>query len=122
MPNSAHRILVVDDEHDMAQGLRRLLAMRGYEVDVAHSGEEAVDSARKSTPDGILMDLQMPGINGVEAYRRIRSHCPDAFVIFMTAFSHMADQAVDEDPIDVLTKPLDPEATCNLISKALSRD
>ena len=122
MPSSAQRILVVDDEHDMAQGLRRLLAMRGYQVDIAHSGEEAVNSARRSRPDGILMDLQMPGIDGVEAFRRIRTHCPNTFVIFMTAFSNMADQARDEGPVEVLTKPLDPEATCNLISKALSRD
>lgn len=113
------RMLVVDDEPDMANGLRRILKLQGYDVHIAHSGEEAVDQAREWMPNGILMDLKMPGMDGVEAYRQIRTICPNAFVIFMTAFSSMVEQAREEGAVDVLTKPLDPEATCELIAKAL---
>ena len=114
-----HRMLVVDDEPDMARGLRRILKIKGYDVHIAHTGEEAIERAREWHPNGILMDLKMPGINGVDAFREIRSFCPNAFVIFMTAFSRMVEEARSEGAIDVMTKPLDPEATCELIAKAL---
>lgn len=113
------RMLVVDDEPDMARGLRRILKIKGYDVQIAECGEEAIEQAREWQPDGILMDLKMPGIDGVEAYRQIRTVCPNAFVIFMTAFSSMVGAAYEEGAVDVLTKPLDPERTCELIAKAL---
>jgi CheY-like chemotaxis protein len=114
-----HRMLVVDDEPDMARGLRRILKLEGYEVAIAGSGEEAIEQAREWHPDGILMDINMPGIDGVEAYRQIREVCPGAFVIFMTAYSSLVEEARDEGAIDVLTKPLDPGATRDLVAKAL---
>lgn len=116
---AAPRMLIVDDEPDMAQGLRRIFRLQGYEVQIARSGEEAVAQVRDWEPNGILMDLKMPGMDGVEAYRKIRTICPNAFVIFMTAFSSMVQQAREEGAVDVLTKPLDPGATCELIAKAL---
>jgi DNA-binding response OmpR family regulator len=115
----ARKVLVVDDEPDMARGIRRILKLEGYDVEVAFSGEEAVERAKVFQPNGILMDLKMPGIDGVEAYRRIRPLCPSAFVIFMTAFSSLVNDALGEGAVDVLTKPLDPSATCELIAKAL---
>ncbi|MFT5523283.1 MAG: two-component system response regulator HydG [Pirellulaceae bacterium] len=114
------RILVVDDEPDMARGLRRILRINGYDVQIAHSGEEAIDRSREWPPDGILMDIKMPGIDGVEAYRQIRVMCPNAFVVFMTAFSSLVDEAREEGAVDVLTKPLDPAETCELLANALS--
>ncbi len=116
---TTHRILVVDDEQDMTQSLRRLLRIEGYEVVVASSGEEAIRRARDFQPDGILMDLQMPGIDGLDAYRSIRVLCPNAFVIFMTAYSVKAEQAEAEGAVAVLSKPLDPAATCEIIAEAL---
>lgn len=113
------RVLVVDDEPDMASGIQRILKLQGYEVHTANSGEEAVLEARDWQPDGILMDLKMPGIDGVEAYRQIRPLCPNAFVIFMTAYSSLVDDARGEGAAEVLTKPLDPEQTCELISQSL---
>ena len=112
-------MLVVDDDPDMTRGIRRILKLKGYEVHIAGSGEEAIEQAREWQPDGILMDIKMPGIDGVEAYRHIRTDCPNAFVIFMTAFSSLVDDAREEGAVEVLTKPLDPAATCGLIAKAL---
>lgn len=113
------RILVVDDEPDMARGLQRILKTKGYEVRIANCGEVAVDQAREWQPHGMLMDLKMPGMNGVEAYRQIRTTSPNAFVVFMTAFSSMVDEAREEGAVDVLAKPLDPAKTCELIASAL---
>ena len=117
--NTAQRMLIVDDEPDMARGIRRILKLRGYSVQIAHSGEEAIEQAREFLPNGILMDLKMPGMDGVQAYRQIRPLCPNAFVIFMTAFSSLMNDARGEGAVDVLTKPLNPADTCELIAKAL---
>lgn len=116
----AKRILVVDDEPDMARGLRRVLMLKGFEVQIAESGEEAIERALAWTPDGVLMDLRMPGIDGVKAYRQIRVACPNCFVVFMTAYSGMVEYAREEGAVAVLTKPLDPESTCGLIATALA--
>ena len=115
-----HRIsiLIVDDEPDMLRGLRRILKVRGFDVDTAGSGEEAVERVREREPDGILMDIRMPGIDGVEAFRQIRSIAPNVFVIFMTAFSKLVDEAHDEGPIDVLSKPVELDEVCTLIEHA----
>lgn len=113
------RMLVVDDEPDMTRGLRRILNLRGYEVRIANSGEEAIEIGRGWTPDGILMDMKMPGISGVEAYRSLRPNCPQAFVIFMTAHSDQVDEARREGAVDVLSKPLDMEGFLAVIEAAL---
>ena len=111
-------LLVVDDEPDMVRGLRRILRAQGHRVDVAHSGEEAVEKTKQMQPDGLLMDIRMPGMNGVEAYRHIRRQCPDAFVVFMTAYSDLVEEARQEGAIEVLAKPLDIEHLCPLLERA----
>lgn len=116
---ATHRILVVDDEQDMVQGLRRLLKLKDYDVETATSGEEAIERARQWRPEGILMDLKMPGIGGLEAYRKIRTLRPNTFVIFMTADPSLVEQADAEGAVAVLIKPLDPASTCELIANAL---
>jgi DNA-binding response OmpR family regulator len=63
------------------------------------------------------MDIRMPGIDGVEAYRHIRRQCPGTFVIFMTAYSNLADEARREGAAEVLAKPLDIEHLCPLLER-----
>lgn len=110
-------LLIVDDEPDMLRGLGRILKLRGFDVTTAGSGEEAVERVRESEPHGVLMDIQMPGIDGVEALRRIRAIAPNAFVILMTAFTKLMDEAREEGPVDVLSKPLELEGVCKLIEE-----
>lgn len=109
-------LLVVDDEPDMVSSLQRILKARGFAVEIANSGEEAVTWARDHEPDGILIDIKMPGMNGVEAVRKIRAHRPDVFVVFMTGYSELVQEA--EGSVAVLSKPVDPGQVCALFEEA----
>ena len=111
------RVLVVDDEADMVASLRDVLSEFGYAVETASSGPEALERAREWPPDCILMDIRMPGMNGVETFREIKRLCPECFVLFMTAYSasHLVDEALAEGAIEVLPKPLDLERILTLI-------
>ncbi len=111
------RVLVVDDDEGMVATLRDILAAAGYEVDVAYSGSEAIERVRRHPPDCILMDVRMPGIDGVEAFREIKRLSSASFVIFMTAYaaSHLVEEAWREGAVEVVAKPLDPEHVLSLI-------
>ena len=123
MGEDAIRVLVVDDDKGMAETLRDILGASGYEVDVAFSGEEAMERVRERPPDGILMDIRMPGFNGVEAFRELKRLTPDSFVIFMTAFaaSGLVEEAWTEGAVEVLAKPLDVARTLSLIQKTAAK-
>jgi len=87
-----HKILVVEDNPKNLKLVRDVLVYSGFEVVEATSGEDGVRLAEETSPDLILMDLQLPGIDGAEALRQIRSgdHNPDVPVVAVTAFA-MAD-------------------------------
>ncbi len=111
------RVLVVDDDEGMVSTLHDILGAAGYDVDVAHSGPDAVERVRLQAPDCILMDVRMPGLNGVEAFREIKKLSPESFVIFMTAYaaSTLVEDARSEGAVEVVPKPLDLERVLHLI-------
>lgn len=115
------RLLVVDDDRGMVETLADILGASGYEVDVAYSGLQAVEFVRQQKPEGILMDIRMPEMNGVEAFRQTKRLAPDCFVIFMTAFSASAlvDDARREGALEIIPKPLDLERLLSLIETAV---
>lgn len=117
------RVLVVDDDQSMVATLRDILQATGHEVDVAYSGTEAIEVVGELRPDCILMDIRMPGPNGVEAFREIRRLSPQSFVIFMTAYSDssLVDEARSEGAVEVLPKPLDLELLLRLIKSTAER-
>lgn len=117
------RILVVDDDQSMVSTLRDILMATGHEVDVAYSGTEAIERAAELKPDCILMDIRMPGRNGVETFREIKRISPQSAVIFMTAYSSSAlvKEARAEDAVAVLPKPLDLERLLRLIESTAER-
>lgn len=120
-PQERIRLLVVDDDEGMAATLRDILGASGYGVDVAFSGEQAVEQVRTRRPDGILMDIRMPEMSGVEAFRKARELAPESFVIFMSAFSESAldDDARREGAFQIVPKPLDVPNLLQLIEHAV---
>ncbi len=113
------RLLVVDDDEGMVDTLRDVLVASGYGVDVAYSGREAIERAKIKRPDGILMDVRMPGMNGVDAFREIKRESADSFVIFMSAYaaSTMSEDILRQGAVEVVAKPLDLEHILYLIDK-----
>lgn len=102
------RVLIVDDDSDHADSVGDILTLRGHEVDIAGSGEAGVAKFAATRFDVVLMDVKMPGMNGVEAFLAIKRLRPDARVMMMTGFSveQLVDQAMANGAIGTLRKPL----------------
>ncbi|WP_447974687.1 response regulator [Nitrospira sp. Kam-Ns4a] len=102
-------ILVVDDEPEICALVGEFLRRRGYRTAAAHSGEEALAAIAKDLPNLVLLDIYMPGMNGVELLRRIRTMYPSLGVIMLTASQDepLLKTALDLGAFDVLAKPVD---------------
>jgi CheY-like chemotaxis protein len=111
------RVFVVDDDQDFAESLALLIEGRGYEVELAFSGEEAIDKFRQQDFDITFMDVKLPGKDGVESFLEIRQFKPSARVVMMTGYSveQLLEQAVEQGAWGVLNKPLDIERMLNMI-------
>lgn len=101
------RVLVVDDDRDHAESVADLLGMRGHAVTVAYSGEAGLDMFRNSEFDVTLMDVQLPGMNGVQTFFELSKARPGAKIIMMTGFSveHLLAQAVEDGAGGLLHRP-----------------
>ena len=100
------RILVVDDEELLVKGIKFNLQNEGYEVITAYNGEDAIDLARTSSPQLIVLDVMMPRVDGLEACRRIREFS-DVPIIMLTARTDDMDKLLgfDQGADDYMTKP-----------------
>jgi two-component system KDP operon response regulator KdpE len=107
MSQSTPSILVVDDEPAFCQGLRASLKTSGYEVDVARNAEQALEYVRQRPVDVVLLDINMPGIGGVEACRRIRAAAPQIGILVLTVRDTEDDKvlALEAGADDYVTKP-----------------
>jgi DNA-binding response OmpR family regulator len=101
------RVFVVDDDVDHAESIADVLEARGYAVEIAFSGEEAVARFRETDFDIVLMDIKLPGINGVETFFEFKKIRPEAHVFMMTGYSveQLMAQAVENGALGVLKKP-----------------
>jgi len=116
------RVLVVDDDRTMVRTLSDVLAFKGWEVATAYSGEEAVNAAAARPYDVILMDVRMPGMDGVEAFKAIKSLRPDTTVVLMTAYAAQ-DRLAEAERSGVwrvLSKPVNVPALMELLASALA--
>ncbi len=122
MGQTLGRVLVVDDEEDFCQILFVLLKTEGFEPMVAHNGESALDMIRRGLPDAVLLDIRMPGIDGMEVLRRSKAMKPAIPFLLMTAYGGIDDavEAMKEGAYDFLIKPLDNEALVEKLSRAIS--
>jgi response regulator NasT len=117
------RVLVAEDERTVASGLQRQLEELGHEVvGVVDDGQRAVEFCRRSQPDLALLDIEMPGLDGLTAAREIAAD-PGTPVIILTAHGHpnLIDQAVAEGVVQYLVKPVTAPALNAAIQTALAK-
>jgi len=103
------KILLVDDEADYLQTLAKRLSRRRLEASLAYSGEEALAFVKDNPVDVIVLDVKMPGMDGIETLRRIRATAPHVEVIMLTGHAAMesALQGMELGAFDYLIKPAD---------------
>jgi two-component system KDP operon response regulator KdpE len=107
MTQSSNKILVVDDDPAFRQGLRASLKSSGYEVNGARNAEEALEYVRQHPVGIVLLDINMPGLGGLEACRRIRAAAPRAGILMLTVRDTEDDKvlALEAGADDYVTKP-----------------
>jgi DNA-binding response OmpR family regulator len=117
------RILVVDDEPNVPLVFRTALEAAGHAVTTADDGQAALDAVGQAPADLVLLDLRMPGMDGMDVLRLLRERGVTTPVVFVTAHGTVPDavQAMKLGAIDFLAKPLDPEALRRVVDEVLRR-
>ncbi|MGD9853875.1 MAG: sigma 54-interacting transcriptional regulator [Planctomycetaceae bacterium] len=115
------RILIVDDEPSIGWALQQALCDEGHHVDLVPSAEDAWARCEDAEPDVIVMDVRLPGIDGLEAMRQLPHRLRDTPVVIMTAFGNLdtAVRAINSGAFEYLTKPFDLDDAVDVIRRAL---
>ncbi len=115
-------ILVVDDEEKIRAIVRSYLQQEGYQVDEAATGEDAVSKIRERTPDLVVLDVRLPGIDGMEVLRQVR-RVSDVYVIMLTARTDETDKLIglEVGADDYMTKPFSPRELVARVKAVLRR-
>ncbi len=123
MKSDVAGILIVDDEFSVRDSLTGWFRKDGHRVEAAKNANEALQLLQASTFDVVLLDIKMPGMDGIELQRRIHGIDPDLAVIMITAFASVetAVKALKQGAFDYITKPIDPDELSHLVKKALER-
>jgi DNA-binding NtrC family response regulator len=124
MDSFSETILVVDDDPDIREVLRDRLESLGYRVLAASGGEEGLELLEKQSPQMVLLDIEMPGMQGLEVLKEIRRREIDVTVVMMTAYGTIerAVQAMKEGAYDFVPKPFEPDHIALVVQKALERE
>jgi len=117
------KVLIVDDAPDTLEIIQKLLHYEGYDVAMASTGEEGVKKVEEEKPEVVLMDINLPGIDGTEALRRIRIINPLQCVIMLTAFATVdnAVRALKEGASDFVKKPFENEHLIHIVNQCLEK-
>jgi two-component system response regulator HydG len=123
MATTAPAILVVDDDPDTCRNLADILTDLGYRVDTAPDGPAALELVRKNPYDVALLDFKMPGMDGLELYRRIKALRAGTVAIIVSAYTNPAtrDEAIGTGAWRVLAKPVDFPNLLGLLDEALGQ-
>jgi nitrogen regulation protein NR(I) len=114
-------ILIIDDDDQLRRSFQKLLSEEGYSTDSAASGEDGIQRVQKRAPDLVILDMRLPGKNGLETFQAIHAIEPKLPVIIMTAFgtTHHAIEATKCGAFDYVLKPFEIPAMLSLIRQAL---
>ncbi len=114
-------VLVVDDEPNVCSALTRSLTLSGYRADAASSGHQALGLLQRTPYDLMLLDLRMPGMDGVEVMQRAREVRPDLLIIVLTGHATLesAITAVESHATDYLLKPVSLHDVATAVATAL---
>jgi diguanylate cyclase (GGDEF)-like protein len=117
------KVLIVDDAPDTLEIIQKLLAFEGYEILTAQTGEEALKKAEAEKPEVVLLDINLPGIDGNEVLRRIRQLDSIVSVIMLTAFATVdnAIHALQEGASDFIKKPFENEHLIHLVNQCMEK-
>ncbi|PAP80291.1 DNA-binding response regulator [Rubrivirga sp. SAORIC476] len=116
-------ILVVEDDDDLRQTLARRLSEAGYEVAMAATGPDALAAVAESVPDLVVLDVMLPGLDGIEVCRRLRADHPLLYILMLTARADELDRVVglEVGADDYVTKPFSLQEVVARIRSALRR-
>jgi len=118
-----HSILIVDDELSVRKSLEHWFLEDGFEVETAEDGDEALEKMNDQLFDIYLVDIKMPGMDGITLQKKITEIHEDALVIIITAYASVdtAVEALKHGAFDYVTKPIDPDDMSNLVRNALKQ-
>jgi two-component system, OmpR family, alkaline phosphatase synthesis response regulator PhoP len=123
--NTVKKILIADDEPDILEIIQYNLQNEGYEVVTAKNGNEAIDQAKRFTPDLIILDIMMPGKNGIEVCNilRMQPAFNDTLIIFLTALSDEGTEVkgLETGADDFITKPVSPKVLVSKVNALFRR-
>ena len=117
---SGGSVLLVDDEEEFVETLAMRLEARGFKVSVANTGDLAVEKAGAQAFEAIVLDLAMPGMDGIETLKCLRELNPDSQVVLLTGWATVqkATEAMRLGALDLLEKPVDIEVLVERINEA----
>src|ERR1041384_5791841 len=115
------RILIIDDEQGIRAALGQLLEFEGYDVRAVGNAVDGITEYQKLRPDLVFLDVKLPGIDGVEALKRIKEHDPSAIVVMISGHATIqtAVEATQLGAYDILEKPLDTDRILVTLRNAL---
>jgi DNA-binding NtrC family response regulator len=117
---AAEKILIVDDEQDFVSALAKRLRSKGWDAETAAGGKEALEKAESSEYTAIVLDLKMPGLDGIQTLKRLKEINPDLQIILLTGHGSIREgvEAMKHGALDFLEKPADFEDLLEKINAA----
>jgi DNA-binding NtrC family response regulator len=117
---ASEKVLLVDDDAEFTEALAERMATRGLKVDTVNSGQSAIDKAKEASYDAIVLDLAMPGMDGLETLKALLKRQPDLQIILLTGHATVEKgvEAVKLGAVDFLEKPANLQELMEKIKKA----